>query len=142
MRVWQSARISLRALRVNMLRTTLAVLGIVIGVGAVIAMVAVGSGAEARVAEQIQSLGSNLIMVRPGSVIASGVRLGAGTQLRITEEDAEAIQSELDAVEAASAFRDRTVQIVYGALNWATRVNGVAAEYLDVRDWPLAAKTC
>ena len=137
--MWQSARISLRALRVNMLRTTLAVLGIVIGVGAVIAMVAVGSGAEARVAEQIQSLGSNLIMVRPGSVVASGVRLGAGTQLRITEDDAEAIQSELDAVEAASAFRDRTVQIVYGALNWATRVNGVAAEYLDVRDWPLAA---
>src|SRR5438067_10251490 len=93
-------------------------------------MLDMGSGTEARVAEQIQSLGSNLIMVRPGSVVASGVRLGAGTQLRITEDDAEAIQSELDAVEAASAFRDRTVQIVYGALNWATRVNGVAAEYL------------
>jgi putative ABC transport system permease protein len=138
-RVWQSVRISLRALRVNKLRTALAVLGIVIGVAAVIAMVAVGSGAEARVAEQIQSLGSNLIVVRPGSVVLSGVRLGAGTQLRITEEDAEAILSEIDAVEAASAYRDKTVQLVYGALNWATKVNGVTADYLAVRDWPIAA---
>ena len=139
MRLWQSARISFRALRVNLLRTALAVLGIVIGVAAVIAMVAVGSGAEARVAEQIKSLGSNLIIVRPGSSITSGARLGAGTQLRIVEDDAEAIEHEIDSVEAAAAYRDKTVQVVYGALNWATRVNGVTANYLDVRDWPLAA---
>jgi putative ABC transport system permease protein len=138
-RLWQNARISFRALRVNTLRTVLAVLGIVIGVAAVIAMVAVGSGAEARVAEQIKSLGSNLIVVRPGSSVIGGARLGAGTQLRITEDDAEAIEHEIDSVEAAAAYRDKTVQVVYGALNWATRVNGVTANYLDVRDWPLAA---
>ena len=72
-------------------------------------------------------------------MVLSGVRLGAGTQLRITEEDAEAILSEIDAVEAASAYRDKTVQLVYGALNWATKVNGVTADYLAVRDWPIAA---
>ena len=138
MKLWQSVRISLRALRVNLLRTALAVLGIVIGVAAVIAMVALGSGAEARVAEQISSLGSNLIVVRPGSSSLGSVQLGAGTKLRITEDDAEAIQAEIDSVEAAAAFRDKTVQVVYGALNWSTRVNGVTAEYLHVRDWRLA----
>ena len=139
MRVWQSARISLRALRVNKLRSGLTMLGIVIGVAAVIAMVAVGSGAQARVAEQIQSLGSNLIIVLPGSVISSGARLGHGTRWTITEDDALAIQRELDTVEVAAASRRGTFQIVYGALNWATQVQGVTAEYLEARDWPLVA---
>src|SRR5439155_10920765 len=114
-------------------------LGIVIGVAAVIAMVAVGSGAQARVAEQIQSLGSNLIIVLPGSVISSGARLGHGTRWTITEDDALAIQRELDTVEVAAASRRGTFRIVYGALNWATQVQGVTAEYLEARDWPLVA---
>ncbi|HEX6210496.1 MAG TPA: ABC transporter permease, partial [Methylomirabilota bacterium] len=82
----QSIRIALRSLRVNTLRSALTMLGIIIGVGAVIAMVAVGAGASARVAEQIQSLGSNLIVVLSGSVTASGVRIGQGSQLTITED--------------------------------------------------------
>ena len=82
------ARIALRALRVNALRTALTMLGIIIGVGAVIAMVAVGAGAQARVAEQIQSLGSNLIIVLSGAITSGGVRLGTGSQLTITEDDA------------------------------------------------------
>jgi len=89
--VWQSARIAVRALRVNKLRSALTMLGIIIGVGAVIVMVGVGAGAQARVAEQIESLGSNLIMLMSGSTTSSGVRLGQGTQLTISEDDAAAI---------------------------------------------------
>src|SRR5438874_10096096 len=94
----QSSRVALRALRVNKLRSALTMLGIIIGVGAVIAMVGVGAGAQARVAEQIQSLGSNLIIVLSGSTSAGGVRLGQGSQLTITEDDAVAIQREIPAV--------------------------------------------
>ena len=85
----QSVRIALRSLRVNKLRSALTMLGIIIGVGAVIAMVAVGAGASARVAEQIQSLGSNLIVVLSGSITAGGVRMGQGSQLTITEDETE-----------------------------------------------------
>ena len=88
MTIVQSARIALRALRVNKLRSALTMLGIIIGVGAVIAMVSVGAGAQARVAEQIQSLGSNLIIVMSGSITSGGIRLGQGSQLTITEDDA------------------------------------------------------
>src|SRR5207253_5149717 len=86
--VWQSVRIAIRSLRVNKLRSALTMLGIIIGVAAVIAMVGVGAGAQARVAEQIQSLGSNLIIVLSGSVTAGGVRIGSGRQLTLTEADA------------------------------------------------------
>ena len=114
MNVVQSARIALRALRVNKLRSALTMLGIIIGVGAVIAMVAVGSGAQARVAEQIQSLGSNLIIVFSGSSTQGGIRLGQGTQLTITEDDAYAIQREVPAVQVAAPSSRGTVQVVYG----------------------------
>ena len=86
-----SARIAIRALRVNKLRSALTMLGIVIGVGAVITMVAVGAGAQARVADQIQSLGANLIVIWPGTVNLSGVRLGAGAQASLSEDDAWAV---------------------------------------------------
>src|SRR6266511_559800 len=99
--VLSGARIAIRALRVNKLRSALTMLGIVIGVGAVITMVSVGAGAQARVAEQIASLGSNMIVILSGSSTASGVRLGSGSQLTITEEDAWAIQREIPLVEAA-----------------------------------------
>src|SRR5215813_4842663 len=100
-----SARIAIRALRVNKLRSALTMLGIVIGVGAVITMVAVGSGAQARVAEQIQSLGSNMIVVLSGSANTGGVRIGSGSQLTITEDDASAIQREIPLVEASAPPR-------------------------------------
>jgi len=134
-----STRIAVRALRVNKLRSALTMLGIVIGVGAVITMVAVGAGAQARVAEQIQSLGSNMIIVLSGSVTASGVRLGSGSQLTITEDDAWAIQREIPLVEAAAPTIRGGAQIVYGNLNWATSVQGVTPEYFVARDWPVAA---
>ncbi|MGH7277623.1 MAG: ABC transporter permease [Candidatus Rokuibacteriota bacterium] len=135
MTVWQSARIALRALRVNKLRSALTMLGIIIGVGAVIAMVAVGAGAQARVAEQIQSLGSNLIIVVSGSSRSGSVRLGQGTRPVITEDDAAAIQREIPAVQTAAPSSRGTVQVVYGNLNWSTTVHGVTAEYLEARDW-------
>jgi putative ABC transport system permease protein len=130
-----SMRIALRALRVNKLRSALTMLGIVIGVGAVITMVAVGAGAQARVAEQIQSLGSNMIIVLSGSASAGGVRLGSGSQLTITEDDAWAIQREIPLVEAAAPSMRGGAQIVYGNLNWGTAIQGVTPEFFAARDW-------
>ena len=135
MNVLQSARIALRALRVNKLRSALTMLGIIIGVGAVIAMVSVGAGAQARVAEQIQSLGSNLIIVLSGSVTSSGTRLGFGSQLTITEDDAAAIAREVPAVQAAAPSSRGTAQVVYGNPNWSTVVQGVTVDYFEARDW-------
>ena len=102
MNVWVSARIAMRALRVNKLRSVLTMLGIIIGVGAVITMVGVGAGAQARIAEEIQSLGSNLIIVLAGTVTSGGVRLGTGSKVSITEDDAWAIQREVPSVEVAA----------------------------------------
>ena len=119
MTAWQGIRIAIRALRVNMLRSILTMLGIIIGVGAVIAMVAIGSGAQARVSEQIQSLGSNLIIVRPGTVNAAGTRLGQGSRKTLTEDDAAAIARDLSAVEVAAAYVRGTDQVVSATQNWS-----------------------
>jgi putative ABC transport system permease protein len=135
--IWQSVRIAGRALRVNKLRSALTMLGIIIGVAAVIAMVGVGAGAQARVAEQIQSLGSNLIIVLSGSVTSSGIRLGTGSQLTISEDDAAAIAREIPLVQAAAPSVRGTAQVVYGNLNWATSIQGVTPDYFEARDWPV-----
>jgi len=128
-------RIAVRSLRVNKLRSALTMLGIIIGVGAVIAMIAVGAGAQARVAEQIQSLGANLIIVLSGSTNAAGVRLGMGSQLTITEDDAAAIAREIPAVQVAAPSTRGNAQVVYGNLNWATGILGMTPEYFEARDW-------
>jgi len=133
----QSVRIALRSLRVNKLRSALTMLGIIIGVGAVIAMVAVGAGASARVAEQIQSLGSNLIIVLSGSVTAGGVRIGQGSQLTITEDDSAAIGREIAAVQVSAPSVRGNAQVVFGNLNWYTGVQGVTADYFEARDWTI-----
>ncbi len=137
MTVIQSARIALRALRVNKLRSALTMLGIIIGVGAVIAMVSVGTGAQARVAEQIQSLGSNLIIALSGSVTSGGIRMGQGTQLTITEDDASAIAREIPAVQVAAPSVRGTAQVVFSNLNWSTAIQGVTTDYFEARDWPV-----
>ncbi len=139
MNVRASAQIAVRALRVNALRSALTMLGIIIGVGAVITMVAVGAGAQARVAEQIQSLGSNLIIVLSGTITSGGVRLGHGTQLTITEDDAWAIAREVPAVQVAAPSIRGTGQVVYGNLNWSTVVQGVTPEYFEAREWDVVA---
>jgi putative ABC transport system permease protein len=114
-------------------------LGIIIGVGAVIAMVSVGAGAQERVSEQIRSLGSNLIIVLPGSAADTGVRLGYGTRPTITQDDAAAIAREIPAVQAtAPTVRGRS-QVVFGNTNWSTWVQGTTPAYEEARQWPVEA---
>jgi len=139
MNVLASMRIALRALRVNLLRSSLTMLGIIIGVAAVITMIAVGAGAQARIAEQIKSLGSNLIIVLPGSVTSGGVRMGFGSQSSLTEEDAYAVQREIQEIQAAAPTLRGTGQVVAGNANWSTVFYGTTPEYLEARDWVLAS---
>jgi putative ABC transport system permease protein len=133
-----SIRIALRALRVNKLRSTLTMLGIIIGVAAVIIMIAIGAGARGRIEDQIRALGSNLIMLTPGSVTSTGVRMGAGTRNTLTEDDSYAIQREIPDVVASSPQLRGTGQVVAGNNNWATVFYGVTPEYFDARNWVLA----
>jgi putative ABC transport system permease protein len=137
--VLASSRIAVRALRVNKLRSTLTMLGIIIGVGAVIAMVAIGSGAQARVAEQLQALGANMIFVFPGSTTSGGFRMGAGSSISLTEDDAWTIQRDVQGVVVAAPTMRGTGQLVWGNLNWSTVIVGVTPEYFDARDWPTTA---
>jgi putative ABC transport system permease protein len=133
-----SLRTALRALRKNKLRSLLAMLGIVIAVGAVVATVAIGQGAQAKVAAQMASLGSNLLMIVPGSIAAHGVATGAGATQNLNREDLTAIERELTNSVAAIAPINRTgAQVVYGDQNWFTQVQGTTAAYLQVRGWPL-----
>ena len=133
-----TVRISFRALRVNKMRSALTMLGIIIGVGAVITMLAVGTGARQRIGEQIASIGSNLIMVVPGSTTAGGVRMGAGTQPTLTLGDAVAIQKECPSVLYVAPVHSGVAQVVYGNQNWSTSITGTTMDMLYVRDWPLS----
>jgi len=132
-----SVKIALRALQVNMTRSALTMLGIVIGVAAVIAMVGVGTGATARIQAQIQSIGSNLIIVLPGSLSSNGVRLGSGAVATLTEDDAKAIAAECPSVSAVAPAVRGGVQVVYGSNNWATTVQGVTLDYMTIRDYTM-----
>ena len=130
--------IAIQALRVNKMRSILTMLGIVIGVAAVIAMIAIGGGAQQRLQEQIASLGSNLLIVVPGSIIQSGARLGAGNAQTLTEQDARAITTEIPDVAFAAPLTRSNAQVVFANTNWATNINGVYNDYFDVREWNLA----
>jgi putative ABC transport system permease protein len=132
-----SVKIALRALKVNRTRSALTMLGIVIGVAAVIAMVGVGTGATARIQAQIQSIGSNLIIVLPGSLSSNGVRLGSGAVATLTEDDAKAIATECPSVSAVAPSVRGGVQVVYGSNNWATTVQGVTPDYMTIRDYTM-----
>ncbi len=132
-------RIALQALRVNRVRSALTMLGIIIGVAAVIAMVAVGSGATARIQEQIRSIGSNIIIVLSGSTTSGGIRLGMGSVLTLSEDDAKAIATECPAVGlVASAIRG-TAQVVFGNNNWSTVILGTTPDLLQIRDLNIRA---
>ena len=134
-----SLRIALRALMVNKMRSALTMLGIIIGVGAVIAMIAVGSGAKARIEAQIASMGSNLLMVMSGSSTSGGMRFGAGTVPTLTADDAKAIQTEIPGVKYTAPSINGVAQVVYGNQNWSTIIIGTTPEVLDIRGWPVAA---
>jgi putative ABC transport system permease protein len=132
-------RISFRALKVNKMRSALTMLGIIIGVGAVIAMLAVGTGASKKISEQISSMGSNLLIILPGATTSGGVRMGAGTQPTLTMADAEAIQKECPAVQDVAPILNGVAQVVYGHQNWSTGVVGTTQGMLTVRDWTIAS---
>ncbi len=131
-------RVAMRALAVNKLRSVLTMLGIIIGVAAVIVMIAVGGGAQKRVEEQIRSLGSNLLLILSGTTTSGGVRMGFGSNLTISEDDAAAIPREIPETMSAPALRG-TAQLIWGNQNWSTVIFGVTPEYLEVREWALAA---
>ncbi|HYC70454.1 MAG TPA: ABC transporter permease [Opitutaceae bacterium] len=137
LRLVSIAFISLRALRRNLLRSTLTALGIIIGVGAVITTVSLGSGAKQQVEAQIASLGQNIITVFPGTTTTGGMRGGWGSRSTLSEGDVQAIISEVNgAVAVSGEVRDRQ-QVLANGLNWNTQVTGVGPEYLSIRSWPL-----
>ena len=132
-----AAKVAVRALRRNVLRSLLTTLGIVIGVGAVIAMVSISQGASVSVQEKIASLGDNLLVILSGSTSRGGVRTGSGGLPTLTIGDARAIQREASAVRAVAYSRRQVLQVVAGNQNWSTSVTGVSAEYDTVRNWPV-----
>ncbi len=126
-----------RALQRNKMRSFLTMLGIIIGVGAVIAMLAIGQGAEYSVKEQIASLGTNVLMVYPGAQQQAGVRSAAGAATTLTEDDALAISKECPAVQYISPGSMAGGQVIAGNLNWSTGIQGVGTDYLEIRQWPI-----
>ena len=130
-------RSALRALAANTLRSILTMLGIIIGVAAVITMIAVGQGATDRVQEQMKGLGSNIMLVLPGTVTQGGARLGAQTGQALTEEDALAIALDVPEVQVAAPSLRAGVQVVSGNANWSTSALGTTNDYLEAREWPL-----
>jgi putative ABC transport system permease protein len=138
-RLLAGLRIALRALMVNKMRSALTMLGIIIGVSAVIAMIAVGSGAKARIAEQIASMGSNLLIVLSGSSTSGGIRFGTGTVPTLTVDDAKAILAEIPAVKYVAPNLTGVAQVVFGNQNWSTIINGTFPEVLEIRNWSLAS---
>ena len=133
-KIFQSMRIAFRALRVNKLRSMLTMLGIIIGVGAVIAMVSIGSGAADRIKQQIASIGSNVIIIQGGSQNQGNAKTGNNSQQSLTEDDATAIATELQSVMYASPQQDGRQQVVFGNSNWQTQINGVFPDFLAIRD--------
>ncbi len=131
-------RIALNALAINKMRSALTMLGIIIGVAAVITMIAVGSGAQERVAEQLRTLGSNIMLVLPGSMNAQGVRLGSASVQTLTEDDAVAIARDVPEVQVAAPGLRAGVQIVAAGSNWNSTAYGATNDYFEARDWPLA----
>ena len=138
MRIAPTFNVALRALRRNKMRSVLTALGIIIGVGAVIAMVGIGNGAKAQVEAQIASLGQNVILIFSGSTTSSGIRTGWGGAGTLKIEDAEAIRREVPGVIGVSEEVVSTTQVAAGNQNWFTRIYGESADYFDIRQWPLA----
>ncbi len=124
-----------RALRRNKMRSFLTMLGIIIGVGAVIAMLAIGQGAQFSVEQQISALGTNVLIVLPGSQLTAGVHIGAGSATNLTEEDAQAIQRDCPSVALVSPGTRSGGQVIAGNLNWATGIEGTGTDYLEIRKW-------
>ena len=131
-------RIAMRALARNKLRSILTMLGIIIGVGAVIAMVSVGQGAQQQAQQQIAAMGSNMLFVQSGTVNRGGMRMGWGATKTLVYDDMVAILRECPSVKAAAPGSQASAQVVFGNDNWATNINGTEPQYFDIRSWPMA----
>lgn len=131
--------IALRSLIANAMRSFLATLGIIIGVGAVVTMVAIGTGASEKISAQISSMGSNLILILPGATTQGGIRMGAGTQQTLKIVDAEAISKECSQVSAVAPVISGTAQVVFGNQNWSTAVLGTTPDMAIVREWEIVS---
>ncbi|GAB4293893.1 MAG: ABC transporter permease [Desulfuromonadia bacterium] len=135
MSLLQTLKIALRALRTNKMRSFLTMLGIIIGIAAVIAMMAVGSGASYIISQQISSIGSNIILILPGSTTSGGLRTGSGGVNTLTSDDARAIMAECPSVELASGTIRTTAQVVFGNMNWSTVLMGGTPVLFEIREW-------
>lgn len=131
-------KMAIVSLKINKMRSMLTSLGIIIGVSAVIIMLAVGTGASQKIAKDMESMGSNLLMIRSGSVTSGGVRMGSGTRPTLTIKDAEAINSNAQGVLAVAPYSSEAKQLTYGNQNWATSVAGTTASYLRIRNYEVS----
>jgi putative ABC transport system permease protein len=135
---FNTLRVALRAILRNKLRAFLTTLGIVIGVGAVIAMMAIGAGAKAQVEQAFAAMGTNILIILPGSTSSSGVKGGYGSMPTLTWDDLAAIRSEIAAVKRAAPSLRSSMPVVSEEQNWTTGVTGTSPEYFDIRNWPIA----
>jgi len=136
--VLASCKVAIGALKVNALRSFLAMLGVIIGVASVIVMVSVATGAGQAIEARIKALGTNVLVVMPGSFTSGGRRAGEGTALALSEDDLAAIRATVPGVAAAAGMVSGSAPVVVGNANWTTSVNGVNEDFLEVRDWPVA----
>ena len=137
---WESVLIAFEGLKANKLRSLLTMLGIIIGVGAVVAMVSIGLGVQQKVQNSIASLGSNLLIVSPGASMAPGtIRSEAGSNITLSNQDAKAIAKDLSGVKYVAPTVASSYQLVYGNKNWKTKVQGVTQEFLTIRDFKIAS---
>jgi putative ABC transport system permease protein len=137
MNIFRILRVSIRALMRNKMRTFLTALGIIIGVGSVIAMVSIGSGAKVAIQERFNSMGTNLLFVRPGSLNQQGVRTGFGGRTTLKPEDVDAIEKECPSVKYTSPNINTSTQVIYGNKNWRTMIQGVGEHYPEIRKWEM-----
>ncbi len=137
MNLLASCKVAIAALKVNALRSFLAMLGVIIGVASVIVMVSVATGAGQAIEERIRALGTNLLIISPGSFTSGGRRAGEGTASALSEGDLRVIRAKVPGVAAVAGVITGSAPLVAGASNWTTQVNGVNEDFLEVRDWPL-----
>ena len=129
--------IALRAIKANKMRSILTSLGIIIGVGAVIVMLAIGNGAQISIQQEMKTMGSNLLIVRSGVATSSGARGGRGSQPTMKKSDGDAIQAKISKIRLAAPVLEETAQMVYGNANWSTQITGTDRRYFQIKDWGL-----
>ena len=132
-------KVAVRALNRNKLRTALTMLGIIIGLGAVIALVSIGQGGQAMIQDQINGMGTNMMFIMPGNVFFGGASLGAGAASTLTEEDVEAMVKEIPTIAAASPIVRASGQLVFGTQNWFVQIQGANEKFPQIRAWPVAS---